>query len=261
MNPRLQQQLLTSAVIALTMLAGAAHGEVNISGPRTLEMRSGETRTVEYTIVNNGDEPVQATVFFNDYAQQPDGTLQHVPARSLPQSLFNVAEFERLEFVLPAGASARVPVTISLPTSARGGYWGVIGVESPPPPNPVGANAVTFNIRYAMVTSLEVEGVVEHDVAIENVGAVREEGRTAAVVTVRNSGSAYERFQLSLKFEGPSGSRASFEEAFVILPNMTIDLPIRLPETLSPGTYGIFATIHFRDGMRSDAVGVLTVED
>jgi P pilus assembly chaperone PapD len=260
MNPRLQQ-LLTSAVIALTMLAGAAHGEVNISGPRTVEMRPGETRTVEYTVFNSGDEPVQATVFFNDYAQQPDGALQHVPARVLPQSLFHVAEFERLDFVLPAGASAQVPMTISLPANARGGYWGVIGVESPPPPSPVGANAVAFNIRYAMVTSLEVEGVVEHDLAIENVGAVTEEGRTSTVVTVRNAGSSYERFRLSLKLEGPRGMLASFEEAFVILPNMTIDLPFGLPATLEPGTYGIFATIHYRDGMRSDAVGVLIVEE
>lgn len=93
--------LVRALFIATALSSTTALAEVNISGPRSLELEAGEIYTAEYTLANNGDETVQATVFLNDYAQLPDGSLLHVPPNSLPQSLFNIASFDRLETPRP----------------------------------------------------------------------------------------------------------------------------------------------------------------
>ena len=247
------------ALISLCLFPFAL-SQVTISGPRSLDLNPGETRTVEYTITNTGEESVQAEVFYNDYAQMPDGSLVHIPAGSLPQSLFNLAQFERLEYVLPPQSSTTVPLQISVPADALGGYWGVVGVETPPPPTPEGQNAVSFNVRYAMVTAVDVSDQAQHAISIDNLtGQASAEG-TSVVVTIRNAGTSYERYELDLTFESVTGASQTTSHSSVILPGMTVDLALPVPDDLTAGSYGVFATLAYREGARAEAVGTVTIE-
>lgn len=260
MTEGFRAKMITSAFFCtLALLTPTALGQVNIDGPRALQMQPGETRTVNYTITNYGDEPAMARVFFNDYAQLPDGSLQHVPAGSLSQTLLRIAEFEGQEYFLLPQASVSLPLTITVPQDSLGGYWGVLGVENLPADDTASDTDVSFNIRYAMVTSLAVEGVVERQLQIDNIAAVSEEGGASTVVTIRNAGSSYERFDLLVTFEGADGTSETVEESFVVLPGMTIDRSVSPPRTLPPGSYGVFATVIYEDGLRADAVGTLTI--
>jgi uncharacterized membrane protein len=246
--------------LVVVVHAGTALAQVSIGGPSSVRVEPGETRTLEYTITNRGDEEVQARVFYNDYAQRPSGTLEHIPANSLPRSLFRIAEFGPTEYILPPGASATVPLTVTVPEEPAAGYWGVIGVETPPPPVPGAGNEVVFNIRYAMVTALEIEGLARHGLAIDNISTIAGEDSQAVVITIRNSGNVYQRFDLTLDFAGPSGSAATLKESGVVLPGQTIDYAVSVPPDLPPGTYGVFAVIDYQRGMRAEAVTTVRVE-
>lgn len=245
---------------ALLGLASLAHAEVTISGPRSLELRPGETRVVEYMITNTGDEPVQAAMFFNDYAQMPDGSLVHIPAGSLPSSLFHVASFDRLTYALEPRESARVPLRIEVPDAPLGGYWGVVGVETPPPPTPESQNAVGFHTRYAMVTKLDVIGEARHEVALANLSPLPSDAGAALAATIRNSGTSYERFDLRIVFQGSDGRSATVSVPSVVLPSLTIDLAVRVPDELPSGSYGVFATLTYGDEAQSEAVTAIEVQ-
>jgi uncharacterized membrane protein len=245
--------------LLLLALGGTAFAKVNIDGPRTVEMAPGESRTVLYTISNDGEEPAEARIFFNDYAQQSNGRLQHIPAASLPQSLFGIADFGATEYVLAPGESATVPLTITVPEEPAGGYWGVIGVEAPPPPRDGEGNALTFNIRYAMVTSIEVTGVAHHEVSIDNLSALDTNDQEIIVVTIRNSGNAYQRFELAISFEGAGGVSETIQARDVVLPGLTIDYAVQVPNDLPAGPYGVFAVLEYQDGLRAEAVSTVRV--
>ena len=246
---------------AVMSLGSAAFAEVTITGPRDLELEPGVSHTAEYTLTNSGDETVQATVFFNDYAQMPDGSLVHVPAKSLPQSLFNLATFERLEYTLPPQSRTVVPLNITVPEDALGGYWGVVGVETSPPPTPEGQNAIGLHVRYAMVTALDIVGQARSELRIENLASTTTEAGEAAVSpTVTNVGNVYERFDLQLTFESPSGKSHVSTHPLVALPGQSIDLVLPVPEELPAGNYGVFATLSYRDGARAEAVGTVEVK-
>jgi uncharacterized membrane protein len=246
--------------LLLLALGGTAFAKVNIDGPRTVEMAPGESQTVLYTISNDGEEPVEARIFFNDYAQQSNGLLQHIPAGSLPQSLFGIADFGATEYVLAPGESATVPLTIAVPEEPAGGYWGVIGVEAPPPPRDGQGNALNFNIRYAMVTSIEVTGVAHHEVSIDNLSALDAEGQEIIVVTIRNSGNAYQRFELTISLEGAAGMSETIQARDVVLPGLTIDYAVQVPNDLPAGPYGVFAILEYQDGLRAEAVSTVQVD-
>lgn len=252
------------ALLWLLLLVHGTHAlaKVNIDGPRTVQMAPGETRTLQYTITNDGEEQVEARIFFNDYAQRSNGSLQHIPAGSLPQSLFAIAEFGPTEYVLAPGARAVVPLTVTMPEEASGGYWGVVGVETPPAPAREGeGNALSFNIRYAMVTSVEVSGVIHHEVSIDNLSTVSNEGEEAIVVTIRNSGNGYQRFELILDLEGPEGASENMRVRAVVLPGLTIDYLVQVPDHLPSGAYGVFAVLEYQDGLRAEAVSTLRVDN
>ena len=252
--------LVKALFLSIALSSTTALAEVNISGPRNLELEPGETYTAEYTLANNSDETVQATVFFNDYAQLPDGSLLHVPANSLPHSLFNIASFDRLEYILPPKSSVTFPLRISVPQEALGGYWGVIGVETPPPPTPEGQNAVGIHVRYAVVTALDIAGQAYSELRIDNLAPTTTDGGQAAIsLTVTNAGNVYERFELNLTFESASGESLSSSQPFVALPGQSIDLVLPVPEDLPAGNYGVFATLTYRDGARAEAVGTVEV--
>jgi uncharacterized membrane protein len=247
--------------LLLMALGGIAFAKVTIDGPRTVEMAPGESQTVLYTISNDGEEPVEARIFFNDYVQQSNGTLQHIPAASLPQSLFGIADFGATEYVLAPGGSAAVPLTITVPQEPAGGYWGVIGVEAPPPPPANGqGNALTFNIRYAMVTSIEVTGVAHHEVSIDNLSALDAGDEELIIVTIRNSGNAYQRFELAISFEGAGGVSETIQVRDVVLPGLTIDYTVQVPSDLPAGPYGVFAVLEYQDGLRAEAVSTVRVD-
>jgi uncharacterized membrane protein len=260
---RFNQLIRVPVLLWLLALAqsGAVLAQVNIGGPSTATMLPGETRTIEYTITNRGDSQVEARIFFNDYAQRPSGTLEHIPAASLPRSLFRIAEFGPTEYIIPAGASATVPLTVRVPENPEAGYWGVIGVETPPPPTVGEGNGVTFNIRYAMVTTLEIEGLARHELSIDNISAVQVEEAQAVVITIRNSGNVYQRFDLTLTFEGPAGTVATLDQTGVVLPGQTIDQGVEVPRDLPQGQYGVFAVVEYQDGMRAEGVSTLTVDE
>lgn len=253
-------RLATALLAVLALLSPVARAEVTISGPRHLELGPGETYTAEYTLTNDGDEAVQATVFYNDYAQLPDSSLVHIPAGSLTQSLFRIAAFDRLEFSLPPKSSASLPLRIEVPKEALGGYWGVVGVETPPPPAPEGQNAVGIHVRYAMVTALDVSGSMRSELRIENLTAVTTDTGVSAVnLTLFNAGNVYERYDLDVSFENVRGETFEMSRTSVILPGQSVDLLLPVPDELLPGNYGVFASLTYRSGASAEAVGTLEV--
>jgi|GEM_PF-6447502 len=250
------------ALILTTLLTSSlALASVTISGPRTVDLKPGETRTVEYTLKNMGDKPATATVFFNDYTQMPDGSLSHIPARSLPQSLFAFASFSQTTFNVPANGAVVVPMKVSVPKNAAGGYWGVIGVNTPPPAAVSGAkNTVGVHVRYAMVTTVEV-GTIKSDVRITNLAATRNEaGKPAMSLTVTNNGNAYERYELKLTYQNAKGEKVEDKQNLVVMPGLSVDLTLPVPAKLGAGTYGVFATATYREDARAQAVGTITLK-
>lgn len=251
------------AVLLWTILAlnaATVIAQVNIEGPRSIQVSPGEDRTLEYTVTNHNEAQVEARIFFNDYAQRPDGSLQHIPAGSLPGSLFRIAAFELLEYLIPAGESITVPLDVTVPDEPLAGYWGVIGVEAPPPPRADGEEGVTFNIRYAMVTAVEIENLARHQLSIENISVLPSGDGQAIALTIRNSGNVYQRFDLSLTLQGGADSRDT-ETMGAVLPGLTIDKVVTVPSDLAPGSYGVFAVASYEDGESAEAVTTLTIPE
>ncbi|GGL95019.1 hypothetical protein GCM10010840_36360 [Deinococcus aerolatus] len=253
---------MTKYLITLALLACASNAlaDLNVSGPRDLNLKPGEARSVDYLLTNTGDAPVRATVFFNDYIQGPDGSLSHVPARSLPQSLFRVASFPNRDYLIPAKSSVVVPLKVQVPAEALGGYWGVIGVDSEAAAASGAKNSVGIRVRYAMVTALTVDGRSKHALSIQNLVSGKDKaGKPTLNLTVANDGNTYERYDLKVVFQVPGGKPVEVTKPMVILPGVTIDLALDVPSTLPAGTYAVFAVATAATGERGEAVGSLTV--
>ncbi|GGK29746.1 hypothetical protein GCM10008955_24470 [Deinococcus malanensis] len=247
----------TLSLLALLSLASSAAADVYISGPRTLTLKPGTNEVIEYTLTNSGTSPVRATIFSNDYTQAPDGTMVHAPALSLPHSLERFMKFNQTAYVVPAQGTVKVRANVSVPATATGGYWGVIGVDAETPAVSAGGNAVGIRVRYAMVTALEVTGTMNHDVRIENVAT--ESGSSPNVqVTFRNSGNAYERFTLRVTYQDTAGRKTETTLPSVVLPG-TVDLVVAAPPTLAAGTYAVFVTAEYANGTRAEAVSTVNI--
>ena len=241
------------------LLLGSARAQVNITGPRDLDLQPGETRTVEYVISNPGDTPVPAVVFMNDYMQQPDGSLVHIPARTLPGSFSHIATFGRLEYTIPAKGSVVVPVQIQLPKTPLGGYWGVVGVDILNNSSATGNNQVGFKIRYAMVTAATVVGMTQRDISIDNLSGTTRDGKTTLDFTLSNNGTAYERYAIKVRLVDLQGKTVEAQMSSVLLPGLTVDLSLPIPEKLASGTYGVFATLSYARDQQVEMAGSLEV--
>lgn len=249
----------TLRALALASLLSTAFADVYISGPRTLTLKPGTSTTVSYTLTNSGDTPVQATIFTNDYLQTPDGSTVNAPALSLPQSLGKFMKFKQTTFVVPAKGTTAVPASITLPATASGGYWGVIGANGETPiikgstPNGVG-----IRVRYAMVTALEVAGTIRHDLSIENL-TPGPAGSQSMQVTFRNNGNAYERLSLNMSYQDKAGKTVDDTRPYVVLPG-TVDLLVAIPPTVPAGQQAVFVVAEYGENARAEAVGSVNVE-
>ncbi|GGJ28366.1 hypothetical protein [Deinococcus roseus] len=247
------------AVPIAALLLGSAAAQVNITGPRDLELQPGESRTVNYVLNNPGDTEVPAVVFMNDYMQQPDGALVHIPAKTLPGSFSRIASFGRLEYTIPARGTVVVPVQITMPKTALGGYWGVVGVDVLDNKSTTNGNQVGFKIRYAMVTAVTVAGVTRHEISIDNLGGQTEKGLTALALTLSNLGTAYERYSLKVRIVDLQGKTVESQMASVLLPGLTVDLSLPIKDKLAAGTYGVFATLTYGKDEQVEMAGSLEV--
>lgn len=250
---------IKSAALMFSLLLGVAAAQVSITGPRELDLQPGETRTVEYVLSNPGDAPVPAVVFMNDYMQQPDGSLVHIPGKTLPGSFSRIASMDRLEYTIPAKGTVVVPVVVSMPKTPAGGYWGVVGVDILNNPAAGGNNEVGFKIRYAMVTAVTVGGVTQHEVSIDNLSGNTQKGSTSIAVTLSNTGTAYERYAMKLSIVDLQGKTVETQVSSVVLPGLTVDVNVPVPVKLASGTYAVFATLMYAGDQQVEMAGSLEV--
>ncbi len=96
----------------------------------------GERVNKSIYISNTSDKPINVRAYWQDFMYQPpyDGVKAFVPEGTTKLSASKMMTFSPLVFQLPAFGKQKIEYSVNVPSTARGGYYGVLFFEKAPDP-------------------------------------------------------------------------------------------------------------------------------
>lgn len=176
---------------------------LKVSPVRTdIEIKPGESKTVEVTVSNLTDAPIAVRPVENDFvAGDERGTPalildenQYAPTRSLKRFMTPLANV-----TIPAGEAQTVNVVITVPKDAQaGGYFGAVRFA---PASPDGGGQVNLSASVASLILLTVPGDVVEKLNLTSF-SIQQDGKTGSYFNTPNN------LQASVRFENKGGLQA-----------------------------------------------------
>ena len=176
---------------------------LKVSPVRTdIEIKPGESKTVEVTVSNLTDAPITVRPVENDFvAGDERGTPalildenEYAPTRSLKRFMTPLANV-----TIPAGEAQTVNVVITVPKDAQaGGYFGAVRFA---PASPDGGGQVNLSASVASLILLTVPGDVVEKLNLTSF-SIQQDGKTGSYFNTPNN------LQASVRFENKGGLQA-----------------------------------------------------
>jgi len=231
----------------------------------SLQIPAGESSEVSFAVENLGkEEPATLTLYLGDWSQEEDGDRQYLPPETLSNSCAEWIELSRTQIELPAGESADVSFTVTVPSETEGSYWAVLFVQIEPEPvtteAPETETGRAIGIREvwrqavsiyetvpgteepnATIGSLKAKidrssGLVNIDLEFENTGNVILRDVTGSIDLINQTGEVADTVTIS---------------KFMILPGSTRIFELISSKKLAPGVYIARAGIDYGDALAS----------
>lgn len=186
--------------------AGTAN-TLKVSPVRTdVEINPGETKTVQTTVSNLTNEPINVRPIANDFvSSDEDGTPalildadQYAPSHSLKRFISPLEDV-----VIPAGEAKTINVVISVPEDAdAGGYFGSIRFA---PASPDDGGQVNMSASVASLILLTVPGDFVENLNLTHFN-IQQDGRPGSYFETPNALRASVRFENQGNIQtGPTG--------------------------------------------------------
>jgi len=123
------------------------------------ELKAGETKTDELTVVNDGVEPYDFITYAKPYSVASENYAPDFITEASNSDAYRWVKFDQPKYHLEAGASTTVRFTVTVPSDAApGGHYGVLFVETQPKPPVGGGNAVVRKKRVGAILYATVQG-------------------------------------------------------------------------------------------------------
>jgi len=123
------------------------------------ELKAGETKIDELTVVNDGKEAYDFIAYAKPYSVASEDYNPDFITEASNSDAYRWVKFDQPKYRLEAGASTTVRYTVTVPSDAApGGHYGVLFVETQPKPVVGGGNAVVRKKRVGAILYATVQG-------------------------------------------------------------------------------------------------------
>lgn len=236
-------------------------------GKVVLAVVPGERINKSITISNTTDQEISVRAYWQDFEYQSpyDGSKAFVPQGSTKLSASHMITFSPLDFKLPGFGKQKIDYTISVPQTAKGGYYGVLFLEKAADPlqAQMGLSLVT---RVGSLFFIETKDKSKHS-EVGNVQIVSDK----ITGTFKNLGNAILIPRMTYNVfdkEGLVADRGELKKLYVP-PGASADWDVNLPTGLSAGEYVLVLNTDLDDGdvivnemsIAVDAAGHLKIEN
>ncbi len=203
-NIRIVVALAVATVVLAISHASLASAQtantLKISPVRTdIEVKPGETKTVQTTVTNLTNDPVTVRASTNDFVS---GDERGTPALILDDDKFaqshSLKRFMALlsDVTIPANQAKTINVVITVPADAQaGGYFGAVRFS---PTSPDGGGQVNLSASVASLILLTVPGAVTERLDLTDF-TIQQNGTTGSIF------HSSEGIQASVRFENKGG--------------------------------------------------------
>ncbi len=225
-----------------------------------LEMKPGTETTVvvnlDFKAGTGSKEPVRIVASLNDWTLTRDGRVEYFRANSQPRSASPWMIYSPGEASVTPGTVHQIRVTIAVPENATpGDHLAALIVEQRPDQLKFETNTRQMIVRYRMasVFYIKVPGLTRKG-SIEDLHAASTPDGIVVTPTLKNDGNSVIRPVAEVKVLDADGKLVADlpeSEVLPVLAASTIDQPLVLARSLSPGSYTVKYRVDFKDGSRS----------
>ena len=222
--------------------------------------------SASFSLANNSDKVVQATITRQDWDRQENGDNRFLPAGKSGTSCGPMLSVSPLSIRIEPRATRIIRLAVQTAAAVSKECWDIFFVEEVPQRAAVGGNSLQYIFRtgvkvYVAPPGLKRDGAVE-GMDVEDVAVPKAASSTSATKTVSATPAATKK-QISIRFHNTGGmhllakGRLEFRRLdnslamevpiaeFPTLPGATRKLMIDVPSGLAPGDYVVLALIDF----------------
>lgn len=213
--------------LLLSVAAYAQNGVESITlspSQRMYKLDAGKSQQDELTIINDGDKAYDFVIYARPYSVKNSSYEQDFQSTPPNADVYSWIRFEKTKYRLEAGASVKVPFTITVPAQATpGGHYGVIFAQTEPADAAKG-NSVIRKKRVGSLMYVTVNG--EYKMSGEAAGVDipfwQLQPPLRATVSAKNTGNAEFLNTTQLTVRDVFGTiKYAAKKEFIILPQTT----------------------------------------
>lgn len=253
-------RILLTAMLAIGAAASESRAQLLVE-PLEVTLIPGSTPTATFTILNEGNGPVQASLAFEDWDRDDTGLNRFFPPGTQAGSCGGMVRVFPEAVRLEPKQSGVIRVQLVNADTARRACWSIVFVETREPPSEA-QRQITFSVRTGVKIYLELptlmrEGQVE-DMSIQphlrynesGVQPVVDSTRRDAVVAFRNSGGLQLRLRGGLEVRRLDNSLVDKVDLgeIPILPGSRRLIRFPVPPGLPAGRYVLLALLDYGGG-------------
>lgn len=245
--------LCISTLLAL-FIGVSAHAQDGVESitlspsQRMYKLDAGKSQQDELTIINDGAKAYDFVVYARPYSVKNSAYEQDFQATPPNADVYSWIRFEKTKYRLEAGASVKVPFTISVPALATpGGHYGVIFAQTEPA-DAANNNSVIRKKRVGSLMYVTVNGdyKMSGEAAGSDIPFWQLQPPLKATVSAKNTGNAEFINTTQLTIRDIFGNiKYDAKKDFIILPQTTRVMPLEWQKSNWFGLYKVEAKQSF----------------
>jgi hypothetical protein len=255
------------AILSIAPLAWAAEAttleSITLSPvAKRYELKAGDTKTDELTVVNDGREAYDFIAYAKPYSVSNENYNPDFNTEATNSDAYRWVKFDKPKYRLDAGASTTVRYTLTVPADAApGGHYGVLFVETQPKPIVGEGNAVARKKRVGAILYATVDGTYRTGGKQEsfNLPFLQLSPPLTATLKTSNDGNTDFIDSVTFRVSDLFGS-LKYEEKkdFPILPQTARKMTLEWKEATTFGLYKVDVSSKFLD-QRHDTSGFVLI--
>ncbi len=225
---------------------------MNVDPPSLwLSIAPGSSTTGTITVDNKGKEDIEVKAYTEDWVYNKDRSKSFRIAGSTSYSCSNWIVLSPSKFTVPAGGSASVKYTVTVPGNVSGGHYSVIFFESKAGTAKQNANILIAG-RIGTIVYLDAAGSSKKSGQITDLGSYFDQQSNSLVFTMkfRNTGDTIlspEGSVIVTDIGAKLHAKAEIVK-FYALQKELVQIKAKFPGRLRNGDYEMIATLDLGDG-------------